>query len=200
MSHFTNGLFHQVWLSRFITIPDEPTNSTSKNMSGEDEYYSFLITMEMIETLFPMGVQHYLLGGLVIGLGVSLLFLGTGLMGGMSTVFTSSWSYLSSASYFQKPTYLKSRNWRLVYALGLILGAVIWTLVSDSSVPMTEMSVPKLIIGGFIAGFGARLGNGCTSGHGICGMASLSINSIIAVAVFLIVAILTANLIHVLGV
>ena len=147
-----------------------------------------------------MGFQHYLIGGLVIGLGVSLLFLGTGLIGGMSSVFTSSWSFLSSHPFFKQSSHIKSRNWRLVYAAGLVIGALIWTVVLGNPVPVTEVSVPQLIIGGFIAGFGARLGNGCTSGHGICGMASLSITSILAVAVFLIVAILTANLVQLLGV
>jgi uncharacterized membrane protein YedE/YeeE len=57
----------------------------------------------------------------------------------------------------------------------------------------------QLLLGGFIAGFGARLSNGCTSGHGICGMASLQLPSLLAVLTFLATAMVTANLVRSLG-
>jgi hypothetical protein len=70
--------------------------------------------------LFPQGWQHYLAGGLLLGAGMSLLFLATGLIGGMSTVFTTVWSFLSSAPYFREERFVSSRAWRLVYALGIV--------------------------------------------------------------------------------
>ena len=154
----------------------------------------------MIESLFPLGMQHYLVGGVIIGLAVSLLYLGTGLVGGMSSVFTTVWSFVSSKPFFQRPDFLNSRNWRLLYAAGLIIGAALWSYGLGNSVPVTSIPVSHLVIGGFIAGFGARLGNGCTSGHGICGMASLNPLSIVAVAVFLGIAIITAHIVQALGV
>ena len=145
-----------------------------------------------MEALFPQGWAHYLAGGLLLGLGMSLLFVATGLIGGMSTVFTSLWSFLSSAPYFREERFVSSRGWRLVYALGVVLGALAWRLASgDASI--THVPLWQLATGGFIAGFGARLANGCTAGHGICGMASLQPASIVAVLTFLATAILTAN-------
>jgi uncharacterized membrane protein YedE/YeeE len=155
--------------------------------------------MEWVDSLFPLGMGHYLAGGLVIGVAVSLLYVSTGLIGGMSTFYSSIWSYVSKSAFFQRPDNLDSRHWRLVYAVGLVLGAAFWVYGLDNSSPVTTLSWQKLVIGGFIAGFGARLGNGCTSGHGICGMASLSWLSFIAVAVFLTVAIVTAHIMQALG-
>ena len=58
----------------------------------------------------------------------------------------------------------------------------------------------RLLIGGIFVGFGTRLGRGCTSGHGICGIASLSKSSFINVIIFVTVAIITANIVKILGV
>ena len=148
-----------------------------------------------LDTIFPLGMSHYIYGGLLIGLGVSLLFLFTGLVGGMSSVYSTVWSYFSKVSFFQQEKHTSSRNWRLVYALGVLLGGVIWLMLPGTEVTMTTIPWWQLAIGGFIAGFGARYGNGCTSGHGICGMASLSVPSILAVLVFLSVAMITAQLV-----
>lgn len=74
--------------------------------------------------LFPLGWQHYLLGGALIGTGAALLFVLTGRIGGMSTVFSSSWSFVVQRPFFQQGRFVDSRGWRLVYALGLILGAL----------------------------------------------------------------------------
>ena len=155
--------------------------------------------MELLDTLFPLGLSHYIIGGLFIGLGVSLLFVFTGLVGGMSSVYSAVWSYFSKVSFFQQEKQTKSRQWRLVYAAGLTFGALIWLSFPDSEVTVTNISGWRLALGGFIAGFGARLGNGCTSGHGICGMASLSLSSVFAVLVFLSAGMITAQFIAFLG-
>jgi uncharacterized membrane protein YedE/YeeE len=151
--------------------------------------------MDLLDTLFPLGLTHYIMGGLLIGLGVSLLFVLTGLVGGMSSVYSAVWSYFSKVSFFQQDKQIQTRQWRLVYAAGLILGAFIWLIFSDSEMTVTSVSWGQLALGGFIAGFGARLGNGCTSGHGICGVASFSLPSVLAVLVFLLAAMITAQLI-----
>ncbi|WP_374409131.1 YeeE/YedE family protein [Hydrogenophaga sp.] len=151
--------------------------------------------MNAIVSLFPHGWAHYLAGGLLIGAGVALLFICTGLVGGMSTVFSSSWSYLVRRPFFQQTRFTESRAWRLVYAAGLILGAALWwATLSDGTPGSTSLPAWKLVVGGFLVGYGARLGNGCTSGHGICGLGSLQLPSLGAVLTFMATAFLVANL------
>jgi uncharacterized protein len=147
-------------------------------------------------TLFPFGWLHYLLGGVLIGAGVALLFVCTGLVGGMSTVFSSSWSFVVQRPFFQQVRFTESRTWRLVYALGLVLGALVWWLgFSDGTPGSTAIPAWQLLLGGALVGYGARLGNGCTSGHGICGLGSLQLPSLGAVLTFMATAFLVANLI-----
>ena len=151
--------------------------------------------METALNLFPLGWQHYLLGGVFIGTGVALLFVFTGLVGGMSSVFSSTWSYVVRRPYFQQARYTDSRLWRLVYAAGLVLGALLWWLALGDGTPgSTQVPVWQLVAGGFLVGYGARLGNGCTSGHGICGLGSLQWPSLLAVLTFMATAFITANL------
>lgn len=151
--------------------------------------------MDLTLSLFPLGWQHYLLGGVLIGTGVALLFLLTGLVGGMSTVFSSSWSFVLQRPFFQQARFTESRNWRLVFALGLVLGALLWWLVlAHGAAQTTDVPAWRLLLGGILVGYGARLGNGCTSGHGICGLGSLQWPSLVAVLTFMATAFLTANL------
>ena len=147
-----------------------------------------------METLFPNGWFEYLAGGVIMGAGMSLLFVSTGLIGGMSTVFTSVWSYFSRAPFFQEGRFVSSRQWRLVYAAALVAGAFIWMACWGEPF-VTGVPAWRLLAGGFIAGFGARLSNGCTAGHGICGMASLQAPSILAVLIFLATAMATARVV-----
>ncbi len=151
--------------------------------------------MNQIFSFFPLGWLHYLLGGLLIGCGTALLFVVTGRIGGMSTVFSSTWSYVVQRPFFQQARFVDSRGWRLVYAAGLVLGAYIWWLgFADGSSQATKVPVWQLVVGGFFVGYGARLGNGCTSGHGICGLGSLQRPSLMAVLTFMATAFLTANM------
>lgn len=152
----------------------------------------------MIDTLFPLGISQYLIGGLGIGFAVSFLFVTTGLIGGMSSFYSSTLSFVSNVSYFQQAKFLNTRNWRLVYALGLILGGAIWVFTVGEPL-QTQVTWWQLSIGGFIGGFGARLSGGCTSGHGICGLASLQVPSLLAVLIFMSTAIISANLVQLVG-
>ena len=155
----------------------------------------------MIENLFPTGISNYLIGGLLIGVGLSLIFIFTGIVAGISTFFTSTLSFFSRVSYFNQQKFKESRNWRLLFAFSLILGGFIFMLFfNNGTIFITEVSFIRLAIGGFLIGIGARLSSGCTSGHGICGMSKLSYHSFLAVIVFLSVAIITAILIKSLGV
>jgi uncharacterized membrane protein YedE/YeeE len=148
-----------------------------------------------LQSLFPFGLQHYLLGGVLIGSGVALLYVFNGWVGGMSTVFSSSWSYLLKRPFFQQARFTDTRAWRLIYALGVVLGALVWRVfLSDGSAQTTSVPVWQLLVGGFLVGYGARLGDGCTSGHGICGLGSLQLPSLGAVLTFMATAFVTANL------
>lgn len=145
----------------------------------------------MILSFFPNGLERYVIGGLLIGAGVALLFATTGRQGGVSTFFSSSWSWLLRTPFFQQASLRDSRQWRLVYALGLLLGGSLYVLAGQPVEP-SHLPLWKLVLGGLLIGFGARLGGGCTSGHGICGMASLSGGSLLMVVTFLSTAIVTA--------
>ena len=69
------------------------------------------------------------------------------------------------------------------------MGALVWWLAfSDGTAQHTSVPAWQLALGGFIAGYGARLGNGCTSGHGVCGLSRLSMRSLVATAVFMATA------------
>ncbi len=153
----------------------------------------------MADILFPNGASHYLGGGLLIGLGVALLYLVTGRLGGASTFFSASWSWVFKTPFFRQPALLNSRRWRLLYALGLVLGGGLYLALG---LPQAASHMPawKLALGGVLIGFGARLGGGCTSGHGICGMASLSRGSFAIVGTFMATAIATAWVMRYLGV
>jgi uncharacterized membrane protein YedE/YeeE len=118
-----------------------------------------------------------------------------GWVGGMSTVFSSSWSYVLKRPFFQQGRLTDTRAWRLIYALGVVLGAIVWRVfLSDGSAQTTSVPTWQLLVGGFLVGYGARLGDGCTSGHGICGLGALQLPSLGAVLTFMATAFVTANL------
>jgi uncharacterized membrane protein YedE/YeeE len=154
--------------------------------------------VQHLASWFPQGWTHYLAGGLLLGAGMSLIFVATGRVGGMSTVFTTVWSFFSQAPYFRQARFVESRGWRLVYAAGVVLGGVAFLLLTGVAQP-TTVAPWQLALGGFVAGFGARMANGCTAGHGICGMASMQPPSILAVVVFMAAAIATAHLVRALA-
>jgi uncharacterized membrane protein YedE/YeeE len=156
--------------------------------------------MHSIAQWFPQGWRHFLLGGISIGLGVSVLFALTGLIGGVSTTYSALWSLLSRHSFFRHENLVSKRGWLMMYALGMIAGAAVFTFtLGHGRGFITRVPLWQLFAGGILAGFGARMGGGCTSGHGICGVGSGQVPSILAVMVFLATAILTAHLVHALG-
>jgi uncharacterized protein len=151
--------------------------------------------------LFPLGIEHYLIGGILIGIGVSLIYILTGLHATQSSFFTTTLSWFSRRKHFQKERNLKERSWRLFLAIGLVIGALLYTLtLSPTGFWTTSVELWRLALGGLLVGFGTRLSEGCTSGHGISGLASLSTTSLSAVIVFMGVAIVTANIVQLIGV
>jgi len=151
--------------------------------------------------MFPLGTYPYIIGGLVIGVGVAFVYITTGLHATQSSLFSTTISYFSKIPYFQRKTYLDSREWRLYFAAGVVLGALIYTLtISPDGFWVTSVQWWRLLIGGVLVGFGTRLSSGCTSGHGISGIASLSTTSIYAVVTFIVVGIITAHAMQFLGV
>ena len=153
----------------------------------------------MWSEFFPHGFERYLVGGALICLAVAFLYVTTGRLGGASTVFSATWSWFSRLPFFQQSSLRDSRNWRVLYALGMLLGGALYVL-AGLPVEGSDIATWRLVLGGLLIGFGARLGGGCTSGHGICGMASLSGGSMLMVAVFLSTAIMTAMLMSAWGV
>ena len=124
--------------------------------------------------------QQSLLGGLLIGLATALLWFLNGRIAGISGIAAGS---LASSG--------AERWWRLAFVLGLVLSSWVWLLLA----PLPEVQVTSnyqlLALAGLLVGFGARLGSGCTSGHGICGLSRLSGRSLVATVTFMTVAMVT---------
>ena len=119
-------------------------------------------------------------GGLLIGLSVALFFILKGRMIGISGIASN---FLVSRD---------NRTENFLFLFGLILGPLIYNLISGKEINISiSNSLFLLIIAGVMVGFGTRLSNGCTSGHGISGISRFSIRSIIATITFMLVGILT---------
>lgn len=127
-----------------------------------------------------------LVGGLLIGLAVTLMMLLNGRIAGISGIVGGLLTPKEGDT-----------GWRVAFVAGLLLGALAYILAVGGQTPVEVLaSPPAILIGGLLVGFGTRLGSGCTSGHGLCGMARFSRRSMVATAVFFGVAMLTVFLTH----
>ena len=127
-----------------------------------------------------------LLGGALIGISAFLLLWFNGRIAGISTIM--------SGLYTTEGT---NRHWRISFLIGLLFGAFLWHWFNPDSLTLRQdYPLPMIVIGGFLVGFGTRLGSGCTSGHGISGIALLSIRSITATLTFMASGLLTVYLIR----
>ncbi|RMO08365.1 Membrane protein [Pseudomonas cichorii] len=115
-----------------------------------------------------------LAGGLLIGLAASLFVLGNGRITGISGLL---------ASLLQQG---EGRNEKALFIVGLLVSPLIWGLFSAWPAMSFETSWPGLIVAGLLVGIGTRYGSGCTSGHGVCGIARLSPRSMVATVVFML--------------
>lgn len=161
---------------------------------------SELIPVLALSEFFPRGVVPYLVGGLLVGLGAAVIYLATGIIAGASTFLESTLSYVSDVPRFNRFKYVQSRGWRTVFTAGIISGAAVYAILFQGGLWTTEVQWWRLLGGGFLVGVGTRLGKGCTSGHGVCGVGSLSNTSLVNVATFLAIAVGTAQLVQATGV
>lgn len=126
------------------------------------------------------------IGGLLIGLSAVLLMLLTGRIAGISGIFSGLLNLRG-----------EDKGWRIAFVAGLVLTPIIAGAIGYGMAP------PKLpanwviiTVAGLLVGFGTRLGGGCTSGHGICGIGRLSTRSIVATIVFMTTAVITVAITH----
>jgi hypothetical protein len=129
----------------------------------------------MIETTFTPAAG--LTGGILIGLAAIALMGFLGRIAGVSGI---------ASGLLERPS--GDTAWRTAFVLGLIAGAAAMRVAGWSQTPEIAAGWPELIVGGLLVGIGTRIGGGCTSGHGVCGIARLSMRSIVATLVFVIVA------------
>ena len=125
-----------------------------------------------------------LIGGAIIGLSASILWLGSGRVAGISGII--------SGLFQANPTQYVHR---FLFLLGLLLGGITLLLVYPTSIHVTiPRSIPTLVLAGILVGTGTKLGSGCTSGHGVCGISKLSTRSIIATLSFMASGFLIATI------
>ena len=135
-------------------------------------------------------ILNALLGGALIGLAASWLLLDHGRIAGISGIL---------GAVVESPS--DAGGWRWIFLAGLLTGGVLLTVTySEAIVAPRGRSLYAVAAAGLLVGFGTRLGNGCTSGHGICGISQLSVRSIAAVAIFLTAAVATATLMRLGGI
>ena len=127
-----------------------------------------------------------LAGGILIGISASILMLLNGRIAGISGIVSGIFNGSS----------LHEKLWRLAFVVGLIGGAFVYANYYPVNIePREHMTTALLVVGGLIVGFGTAMGGGCTSGHGVCGMSRFSTRSWVSTCVFMLVAVITANLI-----
>ena len=127
------------------------------------------------------------LGGALIGLSAAMLMLFTGRIAGISGIVGGLLSPTAS-----------DRGWRIAFIAGVVAAPLIATLATSAALPSPAMPASLIVIAvaGLLVGFGSRMGGGCTSGHGVCGVARLSARSLLATAVFMIAAIITVAIVR----
>jgi uncharacterized membrane protein YedE/YeeE len=122
-----------------------------------------------------------LIGGALIGSAAALLLAVNGRIAGISGILGG---LIASRARSE-------RSWRLAFLVGLITGPALYRLFYGALPLQLEADVPTLLAAGLLVGFGTRLGSGCTSGHGVCGLARLSPRSLTATVTFMSLGIVT---------
>jgi uncharacterized membrane protein YedE/YeeE len=124
-------------------------------------------------------------GGILIGLAAAVLLFFNNRVAGISGI---------AAGIL--PPWQEETGWRLWFLIGLVFSAALWRLFGGSIEVHIDTSLIVLAISGLLVGYGTRLGGGCTSGHGVCGIARLSGRSIVATLVFMSTAGITVFLVR----
>lgn len=128
-------------------------------------------------------------GGLLIGVAAAMLLLFNGRVAGISGII---------GSLLQREP--GPVGWRIAFIVGLVGAPVIWALMSSMPTVAIEAGYGMLVFAGLIVGFGTRLGSGCTSGHGVCGLSRFSPRSLVATLIFMAAGFVTVyGLRHVLA-
>lgn len=132
-----------------------------------------------------------LIGGSLIGLSTVLLFWLNGRIAGISGIFHGLF-----------PPHKNEFLWRALFLIGLIMGSLIYYAFPQIQfIPRTQYPIPLLVCSGILVGIGTKLSGGCTSGHGICGIARMSARSFIATIIFFIFGLLTVYVVrHIWGI
>lgn len=126
-----------------------------------------------------------LFGGVLIGSSATLLLAFNGRIAGISGMINGA------------ITFTKQEGWRWLFILGMLLGGILYEYVlAPQPTPKSTFAPLAMILGGLLVGFGTRMGSGCTSGHGVCGLGRLSTRSLVAVLIFLITAIFTVFIVR----
>jgi uncharacterized membrane protein YedE/YeeE len=128
-----------------------------------------------------------LVGGVLVGLAASLYLLSHGKVAGISGIY---------CSVFEKG---KERLDRFAFVVGLMAAGLVAKLVSPGAFDPPKLGIVAVIVAGLLVGYGTRLGNGCTSGHGVCGISRLSARSIVATGTFIAAGVVTVALVRMLG-
>lgn len=126
-----------------------------------------------------------ILGGLILSIAALFLLFGNGKISGISGIFYGLKDVNSSGEY-----------WRVLFVIGLIVSPFVADLFGFSLPNNIDISWPAIVIGGLFVGVGTRVGSGCTSGHGICGIGRLSTRSLVATIIFMSTAIITVFVVN----
>jgi uncharacterized membrane protein YedE/YeeE len=127
-------------------------------------------------------------GGALIGLAATILWVSLGRVAGVSGV----WGEILAPA-------TRDRGWRVAFVAGMVVAGVVAAMVSPSSITRSPAPLAVVALGGLLVGFGTRLGTGCTSGHGVCGLARFSRRSLIAVMTFMLTGGVTVAIVRALG-
>jgi uncharacterized membrane protein YedE/YeeE len=131
-----------------------------------------------------------LIGGLVIGLASGLYVLGNGRIAGIAGIVGSAWQAVLSGA----GAGVHAVRW--LFVLGLVASPWLWRLVAALPASTLDVGWGGLIVAGLRGGIGVRMGNGCTSGHGVCGLSRLSSRSLVNVLAFIGAGVVTVSLLR----
>ena len=126
-----------------------------------------------------------LLGGLLIGLSAAVVFVFFGRILGISGIVACTLNFDFGSGL-----------WRPFFLIGLVVSPVVLSMIAPSPHGFEPMGLIPMMIGGFLVGYGTRVGSGCTSGHGICGISRLSKRSILATCTFTTAAVMTVFIVR----
>ena len=138
--------------------------------------------VSVVSTFTPLAA---LAGGALIGASASALLVLNGRIAGISGIFGS--------LFVPKPG---EATWRPLFVAGLLAGGLLLAWLAPNAIEASRRPLAITLVAGLLVGFGTRLGGGCTSGHGVCGLSRFSLRSLAATLTFMAFGILTASLLH----